>query len=135
MAKKVNTIDDAINVLDEAARESTQGVKSRLSADYEYLKKTVEDMKPTVSQAWDGVKTDMKDRSKRSVDSAKDSFYAARDIGKEVSKDAAVKLDKNVKQDPWKYVRGAAAASALLGFLFGRRMYRRKSRQQLRERD
>lgn len=107
--EKINSLNHALHILDEASDESASEIRSMLNKDYSKLKRLMNDMNPSIRTAM----TEIKDAATTSMVQAKEKMVAG-------TKDAAIKLDQSVHKNPWVYLGGVATASALAGFLLGK---------------
>jgi ElaB/YqjD/DUF883 family membrane-anchored ribosome-binding protein len=97
-------ISEALDLLNEAAREKGDELKGLMSNKYAHIK---EAMAAGVDHG--------KEVLKHTQDFAQESINQ----GKEKVIEIAGDVDKRVHKDPWVYIAGAAAASLLLGYLIG----------------
>ena len=86
-------ISEALELLNEAAREKKDELKSLMANRYAHIREAMSS----------------------GLEHGKEVIIQ----GKEKVKEMAVDVDKRVHKDPWIYIAGAAAASLLLGYLMG----------------
>jgi ElaB/YqjD/DUF883 family membrane-anchored ribosome-binding protein len=86
-------ISEALELLNEAAKEKKDELKSLMSNRYTHIR---EAMSSQVEHAQEVIAQ-----------------------GKEKAKEIAGDVDKRVHKDPWAYIAGATAISLLLGYLMG----------------
>ena len=103
-------IAEALELLEEAARQKKDELKSVMADKYTHLKNAVVETEHSVV---------------KSLAEAKDSALAAAAHAKDVTVDKACEVargvDKSVHQNPWPYIGGTAAIGLLLGYILGRR--------------
>lgn len=97
-------ITEALDLLNEAAREKKDELKGLFTDKYSHIKQTM------VAQAQQGRR--VFDKTK---DLAQETFQGSEEKIKETLSD----VDKRVRKDPWAYIAGATAISVLLGYLMG----------------
>lgn len=108
--KKVKSISHALEVLNDAAKDSSSEIKQMINTDYKRLKETLAEIKPEVKGAF----REMREASKESVVQAKDKVV-------ETTKEAAGKVDETAHKHPWYFVGGSAALAGILGFFLGKK--------------
>ncbi len=106
----IKSIQHALSVLNDAAKDSSQEIKSMVSRDFKQLRETFSDLKPEIK----GVVREIREASSESVTRVKDRIV---DSSREVSQ----KVDQSVHNSPWAYIGGAAALAAIAGFFLGRK--------------
>ena len=97
-------INEALELLNEAAREKKDELRHLLSDKYSHIKETLTDMAVTNQE--------ILDRVKRNAELAYQE-------GEEKIKEALEDIDQEVRKNPWPYIGGAAAAALLLGYILG----------------
>ncbi len=91
-------INEALEMLDAAARDKKTELQAAMANKYTYLTSVVGSFTEQLKHR------------------AATTFVA----GKQKAVDAAVGIDKSVHNNPWAYVGGASAVAMLCGFLLGR---------------
>lgn len=89
---------EALHLLEEAAREKKDEVRTLVADKFTHLKEAV-------------------------IGAEQDAVKAVRDAGccaAEKAKVVAKEVDEHVHENPWPYIGGVAAVSLLLGFILGR---------------
>lgn len=109
---EIKTINDALVVLDSAAKKSREEVKNMITDDYQYLKQTFNELSPQVKSAFSSIGN----QSKQMIKEAKDTTMAT-------AKDSAMVVDRTVHQNPWSFIGGAVLAGGILGFLIANRRH------------
>ena len=99
-------ISEALELLNEAAREKTDELKGLMGNKYAHIREV---MTAGAEQGQDILKN------------AKNFAQEAIVDGQKKAKEIAGDVDKRVHKDPWVYIAGAAAASLLLGYFMGSR--------------
>ena len=101
-------ITEALELLNEAAREKKDEFRDLISQKYVHLKEslTSADIKHSLDTA-----------RKNAVEAA----AKARNISEEKMKVLATEVDKNVHANPWPYVGGVAVGALLLGYILGKK--------------
>lgn len=102
-------ISEALKLLEEAAREKKDELRSAMSDKYTHLKKVIVDTEH-------GIAKSLSDAGKHAVEAT----AHAKDVTVEKAREIAGDVDKNVHQNPWAYIAGTAAVGLLLGYILGR---------------
>jgi len=97
-------ITEAFELLNEAAKEKKDEMSELMSDRYSHIKQAVLD--GTIE-------------GKKILERAKHIAQEAIAEGTETVKKTAVVVDKNVRENPWKYLGGVAVASLVLGYFMG----------------
>jgi len=110
---KTNTssenIADALRLLDDAAEQKKDELKSVLANKYGHLRSMIMETEKGFVKAVGDAKTQ-----------AVSAVMHAKEIGTEKGIELAKDLDKNVHTNPWPYIGGTAVIGVLLGFMIGR---------------
>ncbi len=102
-------IGEALKLLDEAARQKKDELRTIMSDKYAHLKSIIVETEGSVGKS-------LHDARKYAVEAA----THARDVGVEKAKEIASDVDKHVHHNPWQYIAGTAAVGLLLGYMLGR---------------
>ncbi|OGV69457.1 MAG: hypothetical protein A2283_16355 [Lentisphaerae bacterium RIFOXYA12_FULL_48_11] len=102
-------ISEALKLLEEAATQKKDELKSVISDKYTNLKNIIVETESSL------VKT-LSNARKHAVEAA----VHAKDVGVEKAREIAIDADKTVHNNPWPYIAGAAAIGLLLGYILGR---------------
>lgn len=97
-------ITEALELLNEAAKEKKDELKGLLTDKYSHIKQAM---------------AAGTEHGKEVLDKAR---YLAQDAigeGEKIIKEAVSEADQRVRKDPWPYIAGAAVVSLLLGYLMG----------------
>ena len=99
---------EALELLNEAAKEKKEEVRKMISTKYKDLKESIfgSDIKHSLDTA-----------KKNAVEAA----ARARNLGEEKVKVLATQMDQNVHSNPWPYIGGAAIVALLLGYILGKK--------------
>ena len=91
-------INEALRLLDEAARDKKHEFRSLLGDQYHHLRDAVVEKEQSLLNL----------------------AARAKDEGLEKAKQAADDVDKHVHQHPWPYIGGVAVTALLVGYIMGR---------------
>lgn len=111
--KQVKSISHALEVLNDAAKDSSSDIKHMINQDYKQLKNILSETSPEVKSALREIVT----ASQESVTRAKDKVI-------ETTKAAAEKVDETAHKNPWYFIAGSAVVGGILGFFLGRRIHK-----------
>ncbi len=100
------TIQEALTLLDEAAREKKEDIGDLVSGKYEALK-----------EAFLGVEAEVADKAKQGAE----RLGELKDSATERMKEAAHQIDKKVHEDPWMTLGLPILGALAIGFLLGRK--------------
>jgi ElaB/YqjD/DUF883 family membrane-anchored ribosome-binding protein len=103
-------INEALKLLNEAARDSVDSFRDQAVDKYDHLRDALLGDESKVKQSLQNVK----ERTNEAV-------VRARDVSNEKVREVATQLDENVHDNPWPFVGGAAFAGLLLGYILGRK--------------
>ena len=96
-----NKITDAIELLNEAAKEKRTEIKELMTDRYSHIREAV------LEGATQGQKI---------LEKTQDAVQETIDETRETAKKTAKKVDKRIHEDPWPYLSGVAFASLILGW-------------------
>jgi len=102
-------IVDALKLLEEAAIQKKDELKSVMSDKYAQFKNVIVETEG-------GIAKSLSDARKHAVEAA----MHARDVGVEKAREIAGDVDKSMHRNPWPYIAGTAVAGLLLGYILGR---------------
>lgn len=105
---QVNSISEALSLLDAAAQRGSEEFKKLLSNDFDALKRTVVEVTPQVREALAGLGRSSAEYFKQGTDRAMES-----------TKEAARVIDESAHENAWVYIGGAALAGAAIGYWAG----------------
>jgi ElaB/YqjD/DUF883 family membrane-anchored ribosome-binding protein len=97
-------ISEALELLNEAAKEKRDELKGLMVNRYSHIKEAMAS----------GV-----DHGKEVLQRTQDLTHQAIAQGKEKAIEIASDVDKRVRKDPWVYIAGTAVATLLLGYVMG----------------
>lgn len=103
-------IHEALKLLEEAAREKRDALKSLISDRYSHLKSTL-------SEGEHNVKDSLNAIGQRTAEQA----TRLRNVSEDRVREVATQIDEDVHNNPWPYIGGAAVASLMLGYILGRK--------------
>lgn len=109
---QIKSIQDALSILNQAAKESSSDVRNSLSKDLKKIREAFLDPSSesfSTLQEW--------------RDASIESLLKARDKVAQSAKDAAVQVDKTAHESPWYFVGGAALVASLMGFYVGKKIH------------
>ena len=99
----------ALKLLEEAALQKRDELKSVMSDKYTHLKSVIVETESGLVKA-------LADAKKHAAEAA----LHAKDVGVEKARELVGDVDKNVHRNPWPYIGGTAVISLLLGWILGR---------------
>jgi ElaB/YqjD/DUF883 family membrane-anchored ribosome-binding protein len=102
-------IAEALKLLEEAALQKKDELKSVMSDKYTHLKSVIVEAESSLVKS-------LAEAKKHAVEAA----AHAKDVGVEKAKEIAHDVDKNVHHNPWAYIGGTAVVGLLLGYILGR---------------
>ncbi len=109
MAISAEKINEALKLLEDAAKENKDQFLCATTGRYENLKGAILDEK--------GLKERLALAAQKAAEMAANLKEAAADKAKEI----AGAIDQNVRKNPWPYVAGVAVGALMLGFVLGRK--------------
>lgn len=98
-SEEVNTIQNALQTLNDAAKVSSQEIKTMMERDYKKLRSILSDVKPEVRHVF----KDLSEDSQQKIHQAKDS------------------VGQSAHQNPWIYIGGATVLAIVVGYMVGRK--------------
>ncbi len=102
-------ISEALRLLEEAATQKKDELKSVMSDKYMHLKKAIVETEG-------GLVKSLSDAKKYAVETA----THAKDVSIDKVKEVAGDVDEHVHRNPWAYIGGTAVVGLLLGYILGR---------------
>jgi ElaB/YqjD/DUF883 family membrane-anchored ribosome-binding protein len=102
-------ISEALKLLDEAAKQKKDELKSVMMDKYTHLRSVIVDSESSLVRS-------LADARKHAAEAA----ALAKDLGVEKARDMADDLDKSVRSNPWPYIAYTAGVGVLLGYILGR---------------
>lgn len=102
-------IGEALKLLDEAAKQKRDELRTLMSDKYTHLKNIIVETESSVGKS-------LSDARRHAAEVA----THARDVGVEKAREFATDVDKHVHHNPWQYIAGTAAVGLLLGYMLGR---------------
>ena len=103
-------IDEALKLLEEAAKEKKEELVGRITDKYTHLKNTFVGAEHTVVEKLTAAE-------KRTVE----ALRRAKEVSEEKIKKTATAVDEQVHENPWPYIGGAALVAFLFGYILGRK--------------
>jgi len=101
---------EALSLLEEAAKEKKDEIRTLIAEKYTHLKGAVVDAEHGAAEALSAAQ-------KRAVD----ALIHAKEVSEEKIKKAAHTVDSHVHQNPWPYIGGTAVVALLLGYILGKK--------------
>jgi ElaB/YqjD/DUF883 family membrane-anchored ribosome-binding protein len=102
-------IAEALKLLEEAATQKKDELKSVMADKYTHLKNVIVETEHTLARS-------LSDAKKHAIEAA----VRAKEVGVEKAREIASDVDKSVHQNPWPYIAGTAVVGLLLGYILGR---------------
>jgi ElaB/YqjD/DUF883 family membrane-anchored ribosome-binding protein len=102
-------ISEALKLLEEAAIQKKDELKSVLSDKYTHLRDVVMDTESSLVKSLAATR-------KQAIAAA----LEAKERGVEKAREIAGEVDQHVHRNPWQYIAGTAALGLLVGYLLGR---------------
>ena len=102
-------IAEALKLLEEAAKQKKEELKSIMSDKYTHLRSAIVETESSLVKS-------LSDAGKHAVEAA----THAKDVGVEKAREIAGDVDQHVHRNPWPYIGGTAVVSLLLGYILGR---------------
>lgn len=102
-------ISEALKLLEEAATQKKDELKSVMSDKYTNLKNVIVETEINLVKS-------LSHAGRHAVDAA----VHAKDVSVEKAREIASDVDKTVHNNPWPYIAGTAAVGLLLGYILGR---------------
>jgi len=113
--EKANTsnenIAEALKLLEEAAEQKKDELKSVMSDKYTHLRNMIMDSEKGFVRA-------LADAKQQAVE----AVTHAKDVGAEKSREVARDVDKSVHSNPWAYIGGTAVIGLMFGYILGRKL-------------
>ena len=103
-------IEEALKLLEEAAKQKKDELKAAMSDKYTHLKSVLVEGEHNLAQK-------LSDAKAHAVEAAVHAKEVAVDKACEVARG----VDKSVHENPWPYIGGTAAVGLLLGYILGRK--------------
>ncbi len=103
-------IAEALRLLEEAAKDKKDELKSAMSNRYSHLKTAIVEAEHSLVKS-------VTDAGRHAAEAA----AHARDVSVEKAREVAHDVDKSVHRNPWPYLAGTAVAGLMLGYFLGRR--------------
>jgi ElaB/YqjD/DUF883 family membrane-anchored ribosome-binding protein len=107
--KSSENIAAALKLLDEAAKQKKDELRTVMSDKYTHLRSLILENESGLLESLTAVK-----------DHALEAATDVKEAGVEKAREIARDVDKGVHQSPWPYIAGSAVVSVLLGYILGR---------------
>jgi len=102
-------IAEALKLLEEAAKQKKDELKSVMSDKYTHLRDMILETESGVARTVGAAKSH-----------AVDVAIHAKEVSAEKSREFTREVDKSVHQNPWAFIGGTAVISLLFGYILGR---------------
>jgi ElaB/YqjD/DUF883 family membrane-anchored ribosome-binding protein len=102
-------ISEALKLLEEAAMQKRDELKSVMSDKYTHLRNVIVETESNLVKSLSAA-------GRHAVEAA----AHAKDVSVEKAKEIAGDVDKHVHRNPWPYIGGSAVVGLLLGYILGR---------------
>jgi len=99
----------ALKLLEEAARQKKDELKTAMSDKYTHLRSLIMENESSLMKSLTTAK-----------EHALEAAARVKDASVEKARELACNVDKSVHQNPWPYIAGAAVGGVLLGYILGR---------------
>jgi len=109
MAIAMEKINEALKLLEDAAKENKDQFLGATSGKFENLKGAILDEKG------------LKERLALAAHKAAEIAANLKDAAAEKTREIAGAIDHGVRKNPWPYIAGVAVGSLMLGFILGRK--------------
>ncbi|MFZ2653833.1 MAG: hypothetical protein WAX69_02855 [Victivallales bacterium] len=109
MAISAEKINEALKLLEDAAKENREQLLCATSGKFENLKCAMLDEKG------------LKERLALAAQRAAEMAANLKDVAADKTREIAGAIDQNVRKNPWPYVAGVAVGALMLGFVLGRK--------------
>lgn len=103
-------LNEALKLLEEAARDKQDDLRQLVSDKYKHLKSAIGDTEHTVIES-------LAEAGKRTLEGT----LHVKDAGAEKLRQATSAIDEHVHANPWPFVGGTALAALLLGYILARK--------------
>src|ERR1035437_5588767 len=98
-------ISEALKLLEEAATQKKDELKSVMSDKYAHLRSVIVEAESSLV---------------KSLSDARKHAVHAKDVGVDKARELAIDADESVHRNPWLYIAGSAGVGLLLGYILGR---------------
>ena len=102
-------IAEALKLLEEAAKQKKDELKSVMSDKYTHLRSVIADTESGLAKKLAGAKNQ-----------AVEAAAHVKEVGVEKARELTRDVDKSVHENPWPYIGGTAVIGLLLGYILGR---------------
>lgn len=102
-------IAEALKLLDEAAHQKKDELKSVMSDKYAHLKRVIVETEGNLAKS-------LSDAGKQAIGVA----AHAKDVSVDKAREIADDVDKSVRRNPWPYIGGTAVIGLMFGYILGR---------------
>jgi len=109
MAITAEKINEALKLLEDAAKENKDQILCATTGKFENLKCAILDEKG------------LKERLALAAHKAAEMAASLKEAAADKTREIAGAIDQNVRKNPWPYVAGVAVGALMLGFLLGRK--------------
>lgn len=109
-AFEIKSINDALSILNEAAKYSSDEVRSMINEELKVVREALFEGFPQ-----------SRSRIRELRDNSIETLVKMRERVGDLAKETSTKVNTSAHQNPWYFVGGAALIASLLGFYFGKK--------------
>lgn len=104
MSDSNKKLADALELLNEAAKDKKNEIQNLLNGKYEHVKDAFQEAT---------------EKSQKQFDQAKRMTEEFIEEGSQKAKETVSEVEKNIRKNPWPYIGGIAVVTLLVGYILG----------------